>query len=223
MRRISHDTFTSVIGIVYLALATNALLVLGCLPLVLLLITTDPVYSWPFLAVTAPLCAPSVTAAYRVFDAHGSGDAGVVRTFFRGWRATWRHSMTVAASAVAAVVVLLVDVSALSSSLIGVLLVPLLAVLVLVVVAVATVAGVAIAEAPRARLRDVLRASAYLALRRWYLTSVSLAVLAVFIAAFVGVPALALGVIATPALYLVFSNGRFTLLPVLTATAVPAA
>jgi uncharacterized membrane protein YesL len=204
---------------VYLGLVTNALLVLGFLPLVLLLMTTDPAYSWPFLMIAAPLCAPSITAAFRVFASHGDVGPGVIRAFLSGWLATWKHSMVVGVCTVGALLVLLVDVRALSSSLFGVLVVPLLGVLVVVVVSVATVAAVAIAEAPRARLRDVVRASGYLALRRWYLTAVSLAVLAVYVAAFVNAPAIALGVIAAPVLYLVYSNGRFTLRPVLTTAA----
>lgn len=222
MRRIPHDTFSAVLGVVQLGLVTNALLVLGCLPLVLLLITTDPAYSWPLLVIAAPLCAPSITAAFRVFGTHGTGGPGLARAFLSGWRATWRHSMAVGACAVGALLVLIVDVRALSSSLIGVLVVPLLAVLAVVVVSVAMVAMVAISEAPRARLRDVIRASGYLALRRWHLTALSLVVLGVYVAAFVNMPAIALGVIAAPALFLVFSNARFTLRPVLTPKAAAA-
>ena len=47
---ISHDTWASIIGMLYLGLIVNLLLVIACLPLVALLITTDPVRSWPLLA-----------------------------------------------------------------------------------------------------------------------------------------------------------------------------
>ena len=74
MKTLAHGTYTMITGVVYLALITNLLLVLACLPLVLLLITTDPARSWPLLAVAAPLCAPGVSAAFATFlDQHVSG------------------------------------------------------------------------------------------------------------------------------------------------------
>lgn len=77
------------------------------------------------------------------------------------------------------------------------------------------VALAAIAEDPGIRLRDAARSAAWFALRRWYLTLASLGVVAVFAALFVGMPLLALSALASPALYLVWANSRFTLRPVL--------
>ena len=50
----------AVFGTVYAALMTNLLLVVGCAPLVLGLVVTDPARSWPLLALVAPLCAPGL-------------------------------------------------------------------------------------------------------------------------------------------------------------------
>jgi hypothetical protein len=48
---VSHETWASLIGMIYLGLIVNLLLVVACLPLVVLLVATDPMYSWPLLAV----------------------------------------------------------------------------------------------------------------------------------------------------------------------------
>ncbi len=101
---------------------------------------------------------------------------------------------------------LLVDVRMLSTTAAAVVTVPLLAVLALLAIAVGLVALVAIAEVPAARLRDVVRASLYLGLRRWYLTAVSLLVLAAQVAVFATVPALALGLTASAALFFAWAN-----------------
>jgi uncharacterized membrane protein YesL len=111
--------------------------------------------------------------------------------------------------------VLLVDVRMLSNTAVAVVTVPLLGVLVLVAVAVGLVALVALAEAPAARLRDVLRASLYLSLKRWYLTAASLLALVAQAAVFATAPALGLGLTASAALYFAWTNSRFTLRPVL--------
>jgi len=70
---------------------------------------------------------------------------------------------------------------------------------------------VVLAERPGARVRDAGRVSVYLAVRHWYLTLPSLAVLAVLEALLATRPAIALGLAAAPLLYVVWANSRFTL------------
>lgn len=212
---VSHEMWASLIGIIYLALVVNLLLVIACLPLVAVLATTDPLHSWPLVAATAPLAAPGVAAAFRAFREHGAGGLGPIRAFAAGLRDTWRRALLIGAAVTAAVVVLLVDVRMLSNTAVAVVTVPLLAVLVLVAVAVGLVALVALAEAPAARMRDVLRASLYLSLKRWYLTAASLLALVAQAAVFATAPALGLGLTASAALYFAWTNSRFTLRPVL--------
>ena len=212
---VSHETWASLIGMIYLGLIVNLLLVVTSLPLVALLVTTDPLYSWPLLAVAAPLAAPGLAAAFRAFREHQGGGLGPIRAFVAGLRATWRRALLIGAAVTAVVVVLLVDVRMLSATAAAVFTVPLLGVLALLSIAVGLVALVAIAEVPAARLRDVLRASLYLSLRRWYLTAASLAVLAAQVAVFATAPALGLGLTASAALFFAWTNSRFTLRPVL--------
>lgn len=214
-RLVSHDTWASIIGMLYLGLIVNLLLVVACLPLVALLMRTDPARSWPLLAIAAPLAAPGLAAAFRAFREHDVRGLGPIRAFVTGLRETWRRAIVVGAAVTAAVVVLLVDVRMLSATPAAVFTVPLLAVLVVLVAAVGLLSLVAIAEVPTARLRDVLRASAYLGLQRWYVTAVSLAALAAQAAVFATAPALGLGLTASAALYLAWTNSRFTLRPVL--------
>ncbi|MCP2638218.1 ferredoxin-NADPH reductase [Microbacterium sp. HD4P20] len=217
---VSHETWASLIGMLYLGLITNLLLLLTSLPLVVLLATTDPARSWPLLAVAAPLAAPGLAAAFRAFREHadagrGEGGLGPVRAFGAGLRDTWRGALLIGAGVTVFVVVLLVDVRMLSATPAAVFTVPLLAVLAVLALAVGLLALVAIAEVPTARLRDVLRASAYLGLRRWYLTAISLAALAVQAAVFAAAPAIGLGLTASAVLYLAWTNTRYTLRPVL--------
>jgi len=54
---VSHETWASLIGMIYLGLIVNLLLVVSSLPLVVLLVTTDPLYSWPLLAIAVGLVA----------------------------------------------------------------------------------------------------------------------------------------------------------------------
>ncbi len=194
---------------------TNMLAALVNLPLVALLISTDPVASWPFLALAAPLAGPAFAAAFATFRAHGEGEFSVVRTFFAAWRRLFRTGLAIGGAAAALMTVLLVDVRMLADTALSTVVVPLLLLLTALTLATALVALVAVAEAPGARLRDILRASLYLAVRRWYLTLVSFAVLAMQVALFTQTPAFAIGLTAAPALYVAWANSRHILRPVL--------
>ncbi|WP_435747530.1 DUF624 domain-containing protein [Microbacterium sp. PMB16] len=215
MKRISHDAWASILGVVYLGLMVNFLVLVTASPLVVLLITTDPALSWPLLALAAPLAAPALTGAFTAFREFGRGEPQVVRTFFRGWKATARKGLLIGAAASLTVVVLLVDVRAVAASPASVVIVPVLALLTVVAVATALVALVALAEAPQARLRDILKAALYLSVRRWYLTVLSFVVLGVQFALFTTMPAIAIGLACAPALYVAWANSRYTLRPVL--------
>lgn len=214
-RLVSHDTWAAMIGMLYLGLIVNLLLLVSSLPLVVLLIATDPMLSWPLLALAAPLCAPGVAAAFRAFREPGEGARGPLRAFRAGLRDTWRRALLIGIAVVAVVAVLLVDVKMLASSSAAVFTVPLLGVLAVLAVAVGVLALVAIAEVPGAPLRDVLRASAVLGVRRWYLTAASLVALVVQVGLFAAAPAIGLGISASAILFFVWTNSRFTLRPVL--------
>ncbi|BCB83254.1 ferredoxin-NADPH reductase [Phytohabitans suffuscus] len=207
-----HDTIAAIFDAVHVALVSNMLLALGCTPLVLLAFTTDPARAWPLYALAAPLCAPGLCGVFAVMSAYSAGETGgVPRRFGRTWAATARPAMLWAAATTAALVVLAVDAAAAWGHRVGALALPILAMLALLTAATGLLGLVTIAERPTARLRDVARACAYLAVRRWYLTGASLLVLALLAQLFVARPALALGLAAAPLLYVVWANSRFSL------------
>lgn len=215
MKRISHDAWATILGVVYLGLMVNFLVLVTASPLVVLLMTTDPVLSWPLLALAAPLAAPALTGAFTAFREFGRGEPQVVRSFLRGWRTTAAKGMLIGAIASASVVVLLVDVRAVSASPASVMIVPALALLAVIAVSTTLVALVALAEEPGARMRDIVKAALYLCVRRWYLTALSLVVLGVQFGLFTTMPAIAIGLTCAPALYVAWANSRYTLRPVL--------
>ena len=210
--RIKHETLGTVFDMVYVALATNLLLVVSCLPLVAGLVATDPARSWPLLALVAPLCAPGLCAAFAVLSAFSSErNTAVVRTFAKAWRASLRPAAALGALATAALVVFGMDARAAWGHPVGAAAIPLLVTAMVLVAVTSLLALVVIAERPEVRLRDALRACLYLGLRRWYLTAFSIAVLALLEALVASRPAIAFGLAAAPLLYVVWANSRFTL------------
>lgn len=208
--RIRHHALGAVFDLAYLALATNLLLVLGTLPLVVAALTTDVTRSWPLFALAAPLCAPGLCAVFAVFTAYGAErSTAVVATYVRAWRACARRAIQVGAAAVAALVVFGVDARASWGRPIGAVAIPVLVTGMVVVTATALLALVVLAEQPTVRLRDTLRASLYLGVRHWPLTLLSLVALALLSTLLAARPAIALGLAAAPLLYVVWANGRF--------------
>lgn len=216
MGRISHETYATVLSVLYLGLAGNVLVALGALPFLVALLTADPVASWPLLALLSPFVAASGAAAFGLFSAYSADPSvGVVRTYLASYRATWRRSAALGATGVGAMLVLGVDLGWAWGSPVAVAAVPALAVLAVLVVATCLLGLVALAEVPGARLRDVVRAAAFLAVRRWYLTALSLAALGLLVAFLAVRPALAIGLATSPLLYVAWANSRFSLRPVL--------
>src|SRR4051794_2500626 len=187
---------------VHVALMTNLLLTIGTLPLIVTLVTTDPARSWPLLALLTPLGTPAVCAAFAVLSQFSSaGSTSVWRTFWSAWRACWRRAATVGLGCAAALVGLGVDTPAAWGRPIGAVAVPVLVVLMVLAVATSLLALVALAGQPQLRVRQLVRACLYLAVRHWYLTIASLLVLVLFELVFASSPAIALGLAAAPLLY----------------------
>jgi uncharacterized membrane protein YesL len=210
--RIRPDTIAGLFDLAYLTLATNLLLVAGGLPLVVVALTTDVTRSWPLSALAAPLCAPGLCAAFAVVAAYTADRSTAVFTvYLRAWRAVARRAIPLGAASTAVLVVLGVDARVAWGRPIGAVAIPLLVTGMVLTVVTALLALVVLAERPGARLRDTLRVSLYLAVRHWPLTLLSLAVLALLLTLFTARPAIALGLAATPLLYVVWANSRFAL------------
>lgn len=214
--RAKADTWQLLFGTVYLVMATNIMLAVASLPLLVLLVTTDPSASWPVLAVAAVAAAPGLSAACAVFAGFTTQrSTDVVRTFARAWLTHLRRSLAIGGLAVAAATVLVVDLVWAAGTRLGAVLTPVLLMLLVLTLATVTLAFVAGVERPDARLRDVLKVSLYLGVRRWYLTLVSFVVLGMLTLIFAEQPGFAVGLLAAPLLYAVWGNSRHSLRPVL--------
>ncbi|WP_169925405.1 DUF624 domain-containing protein [Sanguibacter antarcticus] len=200
----------------YLVVVTNLMLVVAGLPLLLLLVTTDPRRSWPALVLAAVLAVPALSGAFGVFRAFTvDRSTAVARVFWLTWRQQLRRSLALGTLAAGTGVMIVVDVIAVSGTRLGAAVTPALLVLGGLAATTTLIALVASVERPDARLREVLKVSLYLGSRRWYLTVVSFGVLILLAVTFTSHPALALGLAAAPLLYAVWGNSRFVLLPVL--------
>ena len=206
--RIRHETIGTAFDLAYLTLTTNLLLALAASPVLAVALTTDTARSWPLLAVTAPLAAPGLCGAFAVFADH---TGGVITTFARAWRRVFGRATAIGAAAAGALVVLAVDARAAWGHPAGAVAIPVLTTLAVLVVATAVHALSALAAQPALAVRPVLRAALYLAVRHGPLSLLSLAVLALLLTLFAARPALALGLAATPLLYLVWANTRYAL------------
>lgn len=164
------------------------------------------------------LAAPGLTAAFGVFRAYSvDGSTDVARQFWTTWASQLRRSLGVGAVVGGGVVVIGVDLVVVAGSAAGATFSPLLIVILGVLLSTALLTLVLSVERPQLRLRDVGRAALYLSVRRWYLTLPSLVVLAALGALFTLQPAHAVGLAATPLLYAVWGNSRYTLRPVVPA------
>jgi len=112
MMRMRPEVFTAITGMVYAALLSNLLLVIGCGPLVVGVLVTDPTRSWPLLALVAPLCGPALVGVFAVMTGvGGSQRVSVLRTFGSAWRASFRRATVLCGLATLALVVLSVDIA----------------------------------------------------------------------------------------------------------------
>jgi uncharacterized membrane protein YesL len=191
-----------------IALAVNLLLAVTASPLIVLLVFTNAFATWPLVAVAAVIAAPGLTAAFTAFR---RADDNPFRAFASGYRSTWKSASRLALLLVAAAAVIVVDARFFADEPFAQAAMVVLAVVGVLVAGTGLLAFVAIAEQPSIRLRDALRTAAWCALRRWYLTVTSLAALVVFAVLFVNVPLLAVSAAAAPALYVAWTNSRFSL------------
>ena len=212
-RRVSHETYGQAFATVYVFVATNFLLVVACLPLLLpLAVVADPLASWPFFVVMSTILAPAYAASCEVFaEFSKDGSARVVRTFAAAWVRTARKALVIGAVVALSITVLGIDLVAAQNHSLGALTAPVFVVLGMLVVGAAPLALTALAENPGATLRVLALPSVYLAIRRWYLTLVSLLALAVLAVVVVAKPALGLFLLSAPMLYVVWANSRYCL------------
>ncbi|WP_425955478.1 ferredoxin-NADPH reductase [Xylanimonas sp. McL0601] len=211
-RAVSAQVYSTVFGTLLTGLVVDALLLVTCLPLVVMLLTTDPARSWPALALLAPLTAPALVAAFAVF-AHVADDGAPtpVRTFWWAYRRHARRALVIGAGLTALAVVGVVDLRVVGGHPVGAVATPVIAVVLVLAALTGVVALVAVAELPGTPLRDLLKAALFLAVRGWHLAGAALVVLALLGGVVAVKPALGLGLLPAPLLYVAWGAARFAL------------
>ncbi|GAB3160724.1 hypothetical protein GCM10027059_09310 [Myceligenerans halotolerans] len=201
-----------VFGTVYTGLATNVLLAVACLPMVLLLVATDLAATWLLLVAAAPLAGPALAATFAVFGEFSAGGTTTpVRTFARAWRRHLRPGLAIGALATGAVLVLAVDIAFFWGRTAGAVVIPVFATLTAGTVVTAFLALTLLPEQPTARLRDLLRAGLFLGARRWYLSAGIVLVLTLLASIIAARPAVGVGFAAAPLLFAAWGAARFAL------------
>ena len=206
--------YLNVTGMLYMALMTNLLLLVANLPLVFLVVFTDLTGTWLLALVSLPFLAPALKATFAVFREHASdGRTTVVRTFARSWADGYARTLGVGALATAGLGVLAVDVAVVWGRSVGALMIPVFGMFAALLVATTLAVLVAIDLDADLRGLDLWKACLVLVVRRWYLSAFTLFALGVFSTFLVTMPVWAVGLAASPMLYLAWANGTYTLQP----------
>ena len=208
--------FLAVSGMVYVMLMTNVLLVVTGLPVWVFGLMLDLRKTWLWVAIFAILLAPGLAGAYSVFKAY-SLDASVtaIRTFFRGWWGSLRRVLPVGVLFQVLFFVLGVDLYVMTLWGYGSLALPMVIVIGALAGVTAMVSWVGLLDRPDLSRWAVMKASLYLAVRKGGWSLLSLVVLGVEASIIWVKPAVGLGLLLGPALYVVWGNSRRTLTEIL--------
>ena len=211
LSNISQSTFESIFGIVYLALMVNLMLIVSNTPLlVALAIVKDPLSFWPFFLVLSLTIAPSLAGAFSSFEGHEvTGDLTPIRAFIAGYRRSFARAQLVGVAVAVVVAVVVVDVYAVAGTALSPLLFPLLGVFLLLSLATAVNLLVGITSFPDARFGALAKASVFLAVRGWYFSLATLALLGLLVFAVSSRPLV--GAVVAPGflLFVIWNNNRY--------------
>jgi len=208
--------FLAVSGMFYVMLMTNFLLVLTGLPVWVLGLMLDLRKTWLWVAIFAILLAPALAGAYSVFKAYSlDGSLTALRTFFRGWWASLRRVLPVGVFFQALFFVAGVDLYVMTLWGYGSLALPVVVVVVALGTVTAMVSWVGLLDRPDLGRWAVVKACVYLAVRKPGWSLLSLVVLGLAASIIWVKPAIGLGLLLGPALYVVWGNSRRTLTEIL--------
>jgi len=208
--------FLSVSGMFYVMLMTNFLLALTGAPVWILTLLVDLRSSWLWVAVTAILLAPGLAGAYSVFKSY-SLDASLtaIRTFFSGWWGSCKRVLPVGFFFQGLFFIVGVDFYVMTLWGYGSLALPVTIVLFALAGVTAMISWVGLLDRPDLTRRAVLKASLYLGVRKPGWSLLSLFVLGLVASIIWVKPAIGLGLLLGPALYVVWGNSRRTLVDIL--------
>ncbi len=216
-----YTAYIHVGGMVYMAFMANLLLTIANLPLLFLFVATDVRVTWlPVLALT-PLLTISLAAIFTVFERFTyDGTVNVVREFVRAWASYARRAGTIGLFAGMGMFVLAVDIAAVWGTAVGGAAIPLFCAFMALLLATAMHVVVAITLRVEGRSGiDLWKACLYLAVRRWYLTLMSMLMIGLLLSLIYATPAWGAGLAASPILYVAWTNTRQALLPIAPASA----
>jgi hypothetical protein len=204
------ETYEALFGVAYLALGAAVCLGVAALPLVAAVtLLADPLVAWPSLLVGALPLGAGIAAGFHGFAA--ARERGAAAPFRDAWHGLRRHAgraTAVWALLCALLFVVIVDVLVIWATPWAAVIGPLLGVLVLLGVPTALIALTGLSLAPELSLSlpALLRASAWLAVRRAPLTLLSLVVLAGWGMVCLAQPVLGVLGVGGFALYVIWSN-----------------
>jgi hypothetical protein len=202
------ETYEAVFDIAYRALGAAVCLGVAALPLVAAVtLLADPIAAWPTLLVAALPLGAGIAAGFHVFAA--ARERGVPAPFRDAWhgvRSLAGRATVVWGLLCALLFVVIVDVIAIWATPWAAVIGPLLGVLVLLGVPTALIALTGLSRTPVLPLPALLRASAWLVVRRPALTLVSLVVLVAWGLVCLAQPVLGVLGVGGFALYVLWSN-----------------
>lgn len=207
---LSHSTYESIFGWTSALAVVNACLLAANLPLVALLFTVvDPLASWPLLLVLAVTVAPSLRAAFAVFQAEAQAESHApFRAFARAYLASWRRTGAIGVAALALIGFCLADLVFLLRTPLAPVAGPFFSVLIVAALAVAVTAVAGTLLHPGVRAGVVVRAAFAVAVRHWLLSLLSVAALVALAALALVQPVLGTLLAPAPLLFLVWSNAQ---------------
>ena len=206
------ETFGGIFGFIYTFLAGNVMMALANAPLVLCLaLVADPVAAWPFFLALSVTVPPSLSGLFASFQALNDDGAAAkpVASFLRGYRRGFRRAAPLGLAAVALLLFLGVDLAIVQSMPAAAILVPVMVVAAAITVSVAAMAVAGVVILPDAGLKNLLKASLYLAVQRWYLSLAMLVLLGIIASAALLQPVLGVALAPAPLLFVVWSNAAF--------------
>lgn len=208
------EAFGSIFGFIYTFLAGNVLMALANAPLVLsLALVADPAAAWPFFLALSVTVAPSLAGIFAAFKALND-DGGAVKpvaAFLRGYKRSFGKAALLGVGAVALLMFLGVDLAVVQNQAIpgAAVLVPLIVVAAAVTVSLTVTAIAGVVLLPEAKLKNVLKASLYLVVQRWYLSAAMLILLGIIVSAAVMQPVLGVALAPAPLLFVIWSNAQY--------------
>jgi len=209
---VSHETLESLFGLVYTGLMVNVALIFANLPLAFFLFAVpDPLSSWPFFLLLSLTLAPSAAGAFGCFRAmQDDGPPRPLHAFWRSYRRNLVRSFVVGLAAGAVVAVVLLDLAMFASNPLAPLIAPTFFVLGITALAVAIVALAGFALYGQASAWAVVKASVYLAIKRWYFSAMALVLIGLIAAAVLLQPILGAFLAPSLLLFAVWSNAHFS-------------